>query len=110
MAGSRPMAAIGSYEMALPFQAVGVKSVILTPETRNTFESELEKLAREDYAVVFIEEDLFVEFTRKVEEVNDNYHTSVLPVPGPSGATGAGLESIRGSVEKAVGMDIFAER
>ncbi len=111
MAGnSKPMAAIGSYEMALPFQAVGVKSVILTQETRGTFESELEKLAREDYAVVFIQEDLFVEFTRKVEEVNDTYNTSVLPVPGPSGATGAGLASIRGSVEKAVGMDIFAER
>ena len=104
------MAAIGSYEMALPFQAVGIRSVVLTPETRSTFEATLEKLAREDYAVVFIQEDLFVEFTGKVEEINDKYHTSVLPVPGPSGATGAGLASIRGSVEKAVGMDIFAER
>ena len=107
---SKPMAAIGSYEMTLPFQAVGVKSVVLTPENRGAFESTLERLAAEDYAVVFIQEDLFVEFTEKVEEVNDKYHTSVLPVPGPSGATGAGLASIRGSVEKAVGMDIFAER
>ena len=48
MADSKPMAAVGYYEMALPFQAVGVRSVILTPETRNTFESVLEKLARED--------------------------------------------------------------
>ena len=53
------MAAIGSYEMALPFQAVGIRSVVLTPETRSTFEATLEKLAREDYAVVFIQEDLF---------------------------------------------------
>ena len=110
MADNKPMAAIGYYEMALPFQAVGVRSVILTPETRDKFCSTLEQLAREDYAVVFIQEDLFVEFTSKVEEVNDNYQTSVLPVPSPSGATGAGLASIRGSVEKAVGMDIFAER
>ncbi|MBR2208432.1 MAG: V-type ATP synthase subunit F [Synergistaceae bacterium] len=110
MADSKPMAAIGSYEMALPFQAVGVKSVILTAENRNSFEAELEKLAREDYAVVFIQEDLFVDFAAKVEEINDKYQTSVLPVPSPSGATGAGLASIRGSVEKAVGMDIFAER
>ena len=110
MADSKPMAAIGSYEMALPFQAVGVRSVVLTAENRNTFESTLEKLAQEDYAVVFIQEDLFVEFAGKVEEINDKYQTSVLPVPSPSGATGAGLASIRGSVEKAVGMDIFAER
>ena len=110
MADSKPIAAIGNYEMVLPFQAVGVRSVILTPEKRNTFEETLEQLAREDYAVVFIQEDLFVEFTSKVEEINDKYNTSVLPVPSPSGATGAGLASIRGSVEKAVGMDIFAER
>ncbi len=106
----RNLAAIGSYEMALPFQAVGIKSVILNSENRNTFEETLEQLAREDYAVVFIQEDLFVEFMAKVEEINDRYSVSVLPVPSPSGATGAGLASIRGSVEKAVGMDIFAER
>ncbi len=110
MSDNKPMAAIGNYEMTLPFQAVGVRSVVINSDNRNKFEDILEKLAGEDYAVVFIQEDLFVEFTRKVEEVNDKYNTSVLPVPGPSGATGAGLASIRGSVEKAVGMDIFAER
>lgn len=107
---SLPMAAIGSYEMVLPFQAVGVKTVVLDADKRDTFEGILEKLARENYAVVFIQEDLFVDFPRKVEEINDNYPTSVLPIPGLSGTSGAGLESIRSSVEKAVGMDIFAER
>ena len=110
---SLPMAAIGSYEMVLPFQAVGVKTVVLDMQDagkRASFEGTLEKLAREGYAVVFIQEELFVEFMRKVEEINDNYPTSVLPIPGLSGTMGAGLESIRSSVEKAVGMDIFAER
>ena len=107
---SLPMAAIGSYEMVLPFQAVGVKTVVLDGEKRGSFEELLEKLARESYAVVFIQEDLFVDFGGKVQEVNDRYPTSVLPMPGPSGTSGAGLESIRSSVEKAVGMDIFAER
>lgn len=107
---SNNLAAIGSYEMTLPFQAVGVNTFVLDAENRGTFENTLEKLARENYAVVFIQEDLFIEFTRKVEEIIDNYNTSVLPIPGPSGSTGAGLASIRGSVEKAVGMDIFAER
>ena len=107
---SLPMAAIGSYEMVLPFQAVGVKTVVLDAAKRASFEEILEGMARDNYAVVFIQEDLFVEFMRKIEEINDNYPTSVLPIPGLSGTTGAGLESIRSSVEKAVGMDIFAER
>ena len=105
-----PMAAIGDYEMVLPFQAVGIKPVALNAEKRAQFGEILEELAREHYAVVFIQEDLFVEFTREVEEVNDTYDTSVVPLPGVLGSTGAGLASIRNSVEKAVGMDIFAER
>lgn len=107
---SLPMAAIGEYEMVLPFQAVGVRPVILDPEKRGDFEQILEKLARENYAVIFIQEDLFIDFTDKVEEIIDAYPTSVLPLPGVMGSTGAGLASIRNSVEKAVGMDIFAER
>jgi V/A-type H+-transporting ATPase subunit F len=108
--GAMPMAAIGDYEMVLPFQAVGIKPVVLDADKRGQFEQILENLAREHYAVVFIQEDLFVDFTKKVEEINDSYDTSVLPLPGITGSTGAGLASIRNSVEKAVGMDIFAER
>jgi V/A-type H+-transporting ATPase subunit F len=105
-----PMAAIGDYEMVLPFQAVGIKPVVLDSAEREKFGQILEDLARQHYAVVFIQEDLFVDFTKKVEEINDAYDTSVLPLPGVLGSTGAGLASIRNSVEKAVGMDIFAER
>ena len=39
---SLPMAAIGSYEMVLPFQAVGVKTVVLDAEKRGTFDFELD--------------------------------------------------------------------
>jgi V/A-type H+-transporting ATPase subunit F len=105
-----PMAAIGDYEMVLPFQAVGVTPVVLSAEKRGEFGHILERLARENYAVVFIQEDLFVSFTKEVEAVIDAYPTSVLPLPGVTGGTGAGLAAIRNSVEKAVGMDIFAER
>lgn len=108
--GNMPMAAIGDYEMVLPFQTVGVTPVVLSAEKRGEFGNVLNKLAKEGYAVVFIQEDLFVGFTKEVEAVIDAYPTSVLPLPGATGGTGAGLASIRNSVEKAVGMDIFAER
>ncbi|MDR1741504.1 MAG: V-type ATP synthase subunit F [Synergistaceae bacterium] len=104
------MAAVGDYEMVLPFQAVGVTPVVLDEGSRGDFAKVLDGLARENYAVVFVQEDLFVDFTKDVERVTDEYATSVLPVPGVLGGSGAGLESIRSSVEKAVGMDIFAER
>ena len=82
---SLPMAAIGSYEMVLPFQAVGVRPFILEADKRDTFERTLDKLARENYAVVFVQEDLFVDFIHKVQEINDAYPTSVLPLPNTLG-------------------------
>ena len=105
---NQPMAAIGEYETVLPFQAVGVRPVVISEEESNTFESLLLRLAKEKYAVVFIQEFLFVKYMSMVEEINEEYPVSVLPIPGLKGSSGAGLESIRNSVERAVGMDIFA--
>lgn len=103
-----PMAAIGDYEMVLPFQAVGIKPFILSAHDRGKFPELIEKLAGENYAVAFVQEDLFESYKSKVEEINDNWGVSVVPIPGIRGSSGAGLDAIRSSVEKAVGMDIFA--
>lgn len=103
-----PMAAVGDYEMVLPFQAVGIKPFVLSAQGREKFPDLIEKLAAENYAVAFVQEDLFVSFKSKIEEINDNWSVSVVPIPGIRGSGGAGLDAIRSSVEKAVGMDIFA--
>lgn len=108
MPDNLPMGAIGEYEMVLPFQAVGVKPFVLSADEKDKVPDLLDKLAAEKYAVLFVQENLFVEFKRKVEEINDNWAVSVVPIPGIRGSTGAGLDAIRSSVEKAVGMDIFA--
>jgi V/A-type H+-transporting ATPase subunit F len=103
-----PMAVIGDYEMVLPFQAVGIVPFVLNAQNRAGFPSLLAKLTAERYAVVFVQEDLFVAFSDVIEEANDNSPSSVVPIPGIRGSKGAGLGAIRSSVEKAVGMDIFA--
>jgi len=103
-----PMAAIGDYEMVLPFQAVGIKPFIMPAAEYENFPSLIDRLAAENYAVAFVQEELFISFKRKIEEINDNWSVSVVPIPGIRGSKGAGLDAIRSSVEKAVGMDIFA--
>ncbi|HBG14640.1 MAG TPA: V-type ATP synthase subunit F, partial [Synergistaceae bacterium] len=37
-----------------------------------------------------------------------SYSMSIIPIPGIKGSNGIGIKSIRDSVERAVGMDIFA--
>jgi V/A-type H+-transporting ATPase subunit F len=102
------MAAIGDYEMVLPFQAVGIKPFIMPAQDYEKFPSLLDRLAAENYAVAFVQEESFIGFKQKIEEINDNWSVSVVPIPGIRGSKGAGLDAIRSSVEKAVGMDIFA--
>ena len=103
-----PMAAVGEYDTVLPFQAVGVKPYIVKDNASCDIEQILFELAKTRYAVVFVQEAFFIEHVRRIEELNDEYETSFIPIPGLRGSMGVGLESIRSSVERAVGMDIFA--
>jgi V/A-type H+-transporting ATPase subunit F len=68
----------------------------------------LRRLLREKYAVVFLVDNLFKVHQGFIRELNENYPISIIPVPGVHGSTGIGVEAIRESVERAVGMDIFS--
>ena len=107
---SRAMAAVGEYETVLPFQAVGVKPFMVKGEASSSVNEILLRLARERYAVVFVQEIFYVASTAYINELNGEYETSFIPIPGLKGSMGIGLESIRSSVERAVGMDIFAAK
>lgn len=105
----RPMAAVGGYDTVLPFQAVGVKPFALSAGDQEA-EKLLERLSREDYAVIFVEEALFVENQEFISKLNQEYPASIIPIPGIRGSLNVGLSAIRHNVERAVGMDIFAEK
>jgi len=98
------MAAVGDFESVLPFQAVGVSP--FSPE--NGLRELLLSLAKEQYAVVFLVDSLYRDNQDMVEELNENYAMSIIPIPGIRGSTGIGISTIRESVERAVGMDIFS--
>lgn len=100
------MAALGGFDTVLPFRAVGVTPFVL--ENGQGAEGTLKQLAREGYGVVFVEESVFVEHAALINALNLEYSTSILPIPGISGSLGTGLAAVRASVERAVGMDIFA--
>jgi len=105
------MAAVGDYESILPFQAVGIDPFVAESngESDNQdIQTLLRRLLREKYAVVFLVDNLFKVHQGFIRELNENYPISIIPVPGVHGSTGIGVEAIRESVERAVGMDIFS--
>lgn len=108
--GTRPMAAVGFYDTVLPFQAVGVKPFPVSDGSDREVGNLLERLAREQYAVVFVEETFFIANKDLISNLNQEYPASMIPIPGISGSLGVGLLAIKNNVERAVGMDIFAEK
>jgi V/A-type H+-transporting ATPase subunit F len=104
------MAAVGSYDLMMPFQAVGMETAAVDNENRDSVPRMVERYARDGYAILFIEESLYAEFKSDMEAVNENEPLCVIPIPAQSGSLGVGIASIRDSAERAVGMDIFGEK
>ncbi|MDR3331570.1 MAG: V-type ATP synthase subunit F [Synergistaceae bacterium] len=103
-----PMAALGSYDSVLPFQAIGIETVIVNAENRDAVPQIIAKYAHDKYAVLFMEESLYSDFQEEADGINENEDLSVIPIPNQSGSLGIGVASIRKSTERAVGMDIFS--
>lgn len=102
-----PMAAVGSYDSVLPFQAIGIETLVLTSENYAAVPQIISRFSMDGYAVVFLEESVFAEFHADMDRINETTMTSVIPVPNQAGSLGIGVTSIRKSAERAVGMDIF---
>ena len=102
-----PMATMGDYESTLPFKAIGLDVAVITDENRAQVGQIINKFAVSGYAVLFMEESLFNEFIDIVNEISESTDLSIVPLPNQSGSMNVGLDSIRRSVERAVGMDIF---
>ena len=101
------LAAVGSYESILPFKAIGLDVVEISDENRGSLSQIMNKFAHSGYAALFLEESLFAAYQKDVDEISESTDMSIVPIPDQSGSKGVGLESIRRSVERAVGMDIF---
>ncbi len=104
------LAVVGNYESVLPFQAVGMESFIISEDSNDKIAETLNRLSARNYAVIFLLEEWYSANQELVDGLNETSATSIIPIPGLKGSLGVGIESIRESVERAVGMDIFATR
>ena len=102
-----PMAALGSYDLVMPFQAIGMETVIIGSENKGSVPGIVSKFAAGNYTILFVEESLYSEFKEDLDAINENEALSVIPIPNQAGSLGVGVNSIRASAERAVGMDIF---
>lgn len=97
---------IGDRDSIIGFRALGM--TVLEAKTLVEAGRFLQQLVDENYAVVFITENLAEGNHELLRELRTRKLPAVIPIPSLTGSTGLGMRQVRESVRKAVGMDIFA--
>ncbi len=101
------IAVIGDRDSVLCFRAVGV-SVFPTTDDEQA-KKIFQKLTRDDYAVIFVTEQLAAGLDEQIQKVAFQPLPSVVLIPNSKGSLGFGMGRIREIVKKAVGADILAD-
>lgn len=96
---------IGDRESVLDFQAVGLD--VFPAGDAEEAKKTLKRLAKEDFAIIYITEQFYQYMMKEVEEYTDSRLPAVIPIPGKDGSLGIGMTSVKKSVERAVGADIL---
>ena len=99
------IAVLGDRDSVLGFKALGLDTYFVetTDEARHT----LHRLAREDYAVVYLTEQFAAQMEADIARYKDELTPAVILIPGKEGSLGLGMANIKKSVERAVGADIL---
>lgn len=96
---------VGDKDSILPFKVLGID--VFTVANGNEGRTVVDKLAHDNYAVIFITEQI----ASLIPETIDRYKGSTLPaiilIPNNQGSLNIGLDAIRANVERAVGVNIL---
>ena len=96
---------IGDRESILGFKAVGLD--VFPTDDPEEAKKTLKRIAKEDFAIIYITEQLYQYMLDDVDEYTDSRLPAIIPIPGKDGTLGIGMTSVKKSVERAVGADIL---
>lgn len=99
------IAVLGDRESVLGFKALGLD--VFPAESVEEARSTLHRLAKENYAVVYLTEQLAQYMTDDLDRYKDELTPAVILIPGKEGSLGIGMANVKKSVERAVGADIL---
>lgn len=99
------VAVVGDRESVLGFRALGLE--VFTPASAEEARNVVDRLGREDCAVIFLTERLAAQIEETVERYSASITPAVILIPDRGGSLGIGMEAISKRVEKAVGRNIL---
>lgn len=98
------IAVIGDADSICGFAAVGM-TVVPVKDQNEAFDK-LCELANGQYGMIFVTENVYGKISEEYER--EDALPAVIPIPGSTGNTGAGMRDVSKFVEMAVGSDIIS--
>ncbi|MEE1321385.1 MAG: V-type ATP synthase subunit F [Acutalibacteraceae bacterium] len=99
------IAVMGDKESIIGFSTLGIE--IHPVNDKSVAASKLKELALNGYAVIFVTESLAASIQEHISKYKDSPTPAIILIPGVSGNTGEGMNSVLKSVERAVGSQIL---
>jgi len=96
---------IGDRDSVLGFKAVGLE--VFPCVDADEAKKILNKIVKEDYAIVFITEGFAKDMREVIDQYKDRKIPAITPIPGMDGSFDVGFEKLKKSVERAIGADIL---
>ncbi len=99
------VAVLGDKDSICGFASIGLETYPVSDkkQAQLLFKS----FVKENYAVIYITE-YYADFLKEdIEKIKDSITPAVILIPGISGNTGEGMNSVSRSVERAVGSQIL---
>jgi len=98
---------LGEKKSILAFRALGV-DVFGVDSTEDLLKAK-EEIAKEEFAIIFITEDIAKDYPEEIESFYQETLPAVLVIPGVKGSLGLGREGLKKILERALGSDILGE-
>ncbi len=99
------IAALGDRDSVLGFKALGLD--VFPAESVDEAKEILHRLAKENYAVIYLTEQFAARMEAEVSRYKDELTPAVILIPGKEGSLGIGMANVKRAVERAVGADIL---
>ena len=99
------IAALGDLDSVLGFKALGLE--VCPAATPEEARAALHRMAKENYAIIYITEQLAAKLSQEIERYKDSLTPAIILIPGKEGSLGIGMANVKTAVERAVGADIL---
>ena len=99
------IAVLGDRDSVLGFRALGLET--FSAESAEAARPILHRLAKEDYAVVYLTEQYARHMQAELERYKDHLTPAIILIPGKEGSLGIGMAQVKKAVERAVGSDVL---